>query len=173
MDAFLGMISAFGFSFTPTNWMACNGQLISISSNSALFALLGTQFGGNGQTTFGLPDLRGRTLIGQGQGPGLGMYSVGQMAGAENATLSVGNLPAHSHPMMGSNDALAQPGAAGGSLGSNARGGVNLYAAGAANQVALASPTGNTGNNQPFGIMQPFTVINYCICVAGIFPSRN
>lgn len=173
MDAFLGMISAFGFNFTPVNWMACNGQLVSIQSNSALFALLGTQFGGNGQTTFGIPDLRGRTMIGQGQGAGLGIYSIGQMAGVENATLSVGNLPAHNHIMMGSNDPLVQPGATGGSLGSNARGAANLYATGAGNPAALASTTGNTGNSQPISILQPFTVINFCICVNGIFPSRN
>lgn len=173
MDVFMGMISAFGFNFTPKGWMPCSGQLVSIASNSALFALLGTQFGGDGQSTFGLPDLRGRTMVGQGQGPGLGVYSIGEKAGAENTTLSVGNMPAHNHTMMGSSDALSQPSVAGNSLGSNARGGANLYATGAGSQVAMGSTTSNVGSSQPLSILQPFTVINFCIAVQGIFPSRN
>jgi microcystin-dependent protein len=109
MEVFLGTIMAVGFNFAPRGWAMCSGQLLSISQNSALFALLGTAYGGNGQTTFGLPDLRGRTLVGMGQGPGTGDVQLGQLWGTDNATVIVNgvasvtidaaHLPKHSHPV--------------------------------------------------------------------------
>jgi microcystin-dependent protein len=98
MDSpFIGQIQAFGFNFAPRGWMTCAGQAISISQNTALFSLLGTTYGGNGQTTFQLPDLQGRVAVGQGNGPGLSAYVIGQKAGSENTQLSIANMPAHTH----------------------------------------------------------------------------
>ncbi len=97
MEPFLGQIQAFGFSFAPRGWATCQGQILSISQNTALFSLLGTTYGGNGQTTFALPDLRGRAAIGQGQGPGLSAYTIGEVGGAESTSLTTANLPMHNH----------------------------------------------------------------------------
>lgn len=97
MDAFLGMIAAFGFNFAPRGWMACSGQLLSIQQNSALFSLLGTMYGGNGIQTFALPNLQGRVAIGQGQSPGTSNYSIGQAGGTERTSILTSNLPPHIH----------------------------------------------------------------------------
>ncbi len=96
-DPFIGQIQTFGFNFAPRGWARCDGQLLPISSNSALFSLLGTTYGGDGRTTFGLPDLRGRAALHQGQGPGLSNRNLGQRAGAENTTLTVNQMPSHNH----------------------------------------------------------------------------
>src|SRR5688572_18111229 len=98
MDEFIAIIKMFGGNFAPRGWALCNGQILSIAQNTALFSLLGTTFGGNGQTTFALPDLRGRVPIHPGQGPGLSNYSLGQQAGTETVTLTINNMPAHGHP---------------------------------------------------------------------------
>lgn len=97
MEPFMGQIMQVGFSYAPRGFMTCAGQLVGISQNSALFSLLGTTYGGNGQNTFGLPDARGRTFIGQGQGPGLPAYSLGEIAGTPSTTLLIPNMPAHNH----------------------------------------------------------------------------
>src|SRR5690625_4414253 len=97
MDTFIGTIQLFAFDFVPRGWAACNGQLLPISQHTALYSLLGTQYGGDGRTTFGLPDLRGRVPLGQGQGPGLASYAVGETGGAETTTLTTEQLPAHTH----------------------------------------------------------------------------
>src|SRR5450631_2987711 len=96
-EPFLGEIRMFGFNFNPQGWAQCNGQLMAISQNTALFSLLGTNFGGNGQTTFGLPDLRGRVPVHAGQGPGLSPYNIGEQTGTENVTLLSSQMPSHSH----------------------------------------------------------------------------
>jgi microcystin-dependent protein len=178
MDAFLGMISAFGFSFTPTNWMACNGQMVSVQSNSALFALLGTQFGGNGQSTFGIPDLRGRTLVGMGNGPGLSPVTIGQMAGTQQATIGAANMPAHNHGLSAAS--LSVYAAQGDSqspqnnfLANSAMGNSYSENGGQNSAKCIAGATDPAGGSQPISIMNPYLGINYCICVAGIFPSRN
>ncbi len=174
MDVFLGFIAAFGFNFPPQGWALCNGQLLQISTNTALFALLGTTFGGDGRTTFGLPDLRGRAAIGMGQGVGLADYPIGQVSGTENVTLNSTQIPAHAHQMIGSSEAQSAGGAGNSSLGSAGRGtGTNIYAPGATNQVPMASMTTPVGGSQPHSNMQPYLVINYCIALVGIFPSRN
>ena len=100
MDPFIGAIGAFGFNFVPRNWAACNGQLLSVNDNPTLFSLLGMQYGGDGRTTFGLPDLRGRAAISQGQGPGLSYYVMGQKGGSEYITLSEANMPIHNHALQ-------------------------------------------------------------------------
>src|SRR5262247_1539362 len=104
-EPFLGQIQPFGFNFAPTGWATCDGQILSIAQNTALFSLLGTTFGGNGQTTFGLPDLRGRVPIGQGQGPGLANYTLGQTGGQETVTLITSQMPQHTHSLVGVTEA--------------------------------------------------------------------
>ncbi|MDX6255763.1 MAG: hypothetical protein QOJ11_2097 [Frankiales bacterium] len=163
---FLGEIRIFGFNFNPRGWATCQGQLMSISQNTALFALLGTQYGGNGQTTFALPDLRSRIALGQGQGPGLSAYVIGELAGSETVTLLQSQLPAHTHaqPVTNAAASASRPNntvpAAGGSYAAAGDGGSFV-------------PTSVTGGNQPFGILPPVLVVNYCIALQGIFPSRN
>ena len=169
---FLGMIIVVPYNFAPRGWAFCSGQLMSISQNTALFALLGTTYGGNGQTTFGLPDLRGRVAISSGQGPGLSNYSLGQQAGVENVTLTTNQMPAHNHSIGASGEdgnstnpanrrLAATTGSPPPSIYSNAAADTNLQ------------PTGNTGGSQPFSILQPYLTLNYCIALQGIFPSRN
>jgi microcystin-dependent protein len=173
MEPFMGMIAMFGFSFAPEGWALCNGQLMSIQQNSALFALLGTTYGGDGVQTFALPNLQSRVPIGMGTGPGLSTYVQGQVGGEENHTLLSTEMPQHSHSMQGSNDPAAQPNAGLGSLPSNSRGGGNLYATGVNSLVPMASPTTPTGGNQAHNNTQPYLVMNYCIALVGDFPQRS
>lgn len=181
MDPILGEIRLFGFNFAPRGWALCQGQIMSIAQNTALYSLLGTQFGGDGQTTFALPDLRSRVPLGQGQGAGLSNYTVGEMAGTENVTLLSSQMPSHNHMLMGSTDAatantitksvLATP--SGTTEGSETPVSVNAYAV--ANNLTPADPNAISaaGGNQGHPNMQPFLCLNYCIAVEGIYPSRN
>ncbi len=176
MEPFLGMIATFGFNFAPRGWMFCNGQLLSISQYSALFALLGTTYGGNGQTTFALPNLQSRVPIGMGQGPGLSNYSIGQQAGSENVTLLSTQMPAHTHQMMASGEGASANVATNNSLASSSRSVPTMptiYAPGNTTPTPMASTTSIVGGNQPHNNIQPYLAINYSIAVEGIFPSRN
>ncbi|MCP9769230.1 phage tail protein [Lacihabitans sp. LS3-19] len=174
MDPLIAEIKLFGGNFAPRGWAYCDGQLLSIASNQALFSILGTTYGGDGRTTFALPDLRGRAPIAPGTGPGLTNHQLGQRGGTETNTLNVTNLPAHTHSMNASNDTASSGSPASNSLGTAARGGTVLpYAPGAANQVAMGSTTGSAGGNIPFNNMQPYLALNYIIALVGIFPSRN
>lgn len=172
---FLGQIMMAGFGFAPKYFALCNGQLLAISQNQALFSLLGTQFGGNGTTNFALPDLRGRTPIGYATSvdPGWQPPSVqiGEVGGAENVTLLTSNLPTHTHAAAATTSAGTTR---------NPRG--NLYAAPNASiygpssgpQVPLnAQSLSPTGGNQPHPNLQPYSTINFCIALSGVFPSRN
>ncbi|RYD95929.1 MAG: phage tail protein [Sphingobacteriales bacterium] len=191
-ESFMGFIAAFAFNFPPRGWASCSGQLMSIAQNNALFALLGTSYGGNGQTTFGLPDLRGRTLVGTGQGPGLSSYVTGQLGGGENTTLNINNMPSHNHTAVVNSVIIADNSVAntsspsGNRLATSPKTGsgpnattLNTYTTATSNPVSLgsaANPTvtiGNNGNNQAFSNMQPYLAINYSIATEGIFPSRN
>jgi microcystin-dependent protein len=170
-DPFLGQVQSFGFNFAPRGWAFCNGQILSIAQNSALFALLGTTYGGNGQTTFGLPDLRGRVSMHWGQGPGLSNYDIGEVAGVENVTMSQSQMPAHVH-------AEVFKVSSGGKLNTSPNGS-NIGAA----QIFTTAPldstlapvgtTAPTGNSLPLNIQQPYLCLTWCICLSGIFPSRN
>ena len=173
MEGTIAEIRMFAGNFPPKNWLFCNGQIMSIAQNTALFSLLGTTYGGNGQTTFALPNLQGRVPVGTGTGPGLSNVQLGQVAGTENNTLTVANLPAHNHTMNASSDVASTGTPAGSSLGVNARGGITPFAPGATNQVAMGSTTGSAGSNSPVNNMQPYLGMNYIICQFGIFPSRN
>lgn len=181
MEGTIAEIRMFAGNFAPRNWAFCAGQTIAIASNTALFSLLGTTYGGNGQTTFCLPDFRGRVAVGTGQGPGLPNVNLGEMAGTNTVTLSVGNLPAHNHSATVTvNVAVSNVGAD--STSPNAAYLTDtqndFYTTGAAAGLKLAGTTGTatigfTGNNIPFSIEQPYLGMNYIICQYGIFPSRN
>lgn len=166
---FIGQISMFGGNFAPRNWAFCNGQLLSIAQNSALFSLLGTTYGGNGTTTFALPDLRGRTPIHAGQGPGLSNRVLGESSGSENVTLIVSQMPSHTHAVT--------PGASSSAATSENPSGQVPAAGGAYDSAANATlqgvTSGATGGSQPHTNMPPYLVINYIIALQGIFPSRN
>lgn len=179
-DPFLGQIIQGGWNFAPRGWALCAGQILPIAQNTALFSLLGTSFGGNGQTTFGLPDLRGRVMVNQGAGPGLSPYVIGQAGGSENTTLTIGNLPAHNHPLnVATAKASLQIAPQNGVLGHSIDGAASPAAlpeiycpAGTATPVSIAG-IGPTGNNQPFSILQPYLAVTIVIALEGIFPSRN
>jgi microcystin-dependent protein len=176
-DPFIGEMRAFGFNFAPRGWALCAGQLLQISQNSALFALLGTTYGGNGTTNFALPDLRGRTMVNQGQGPGLSNMTLGQQGGTETVTLLVANLPAHNHTatLFGEN-AFADSASPTGKLLATPDP-TKIYAPSSPQpNVAMSSESivvNNTGSNTPIQIRSPFLVVNVCIALQGIFPSRN
>lgn len=178
MDAYVGEIRAVGFNFAPQNWALCNGALLPIRNNTALFSLIGTYYGGDGKTTFALPDLRGRAVVGVGQGPGLTAYSVGEATGSENHTLTMAELPPHVHNLNGtvkthngtastSNPANAYPAATGDNQYSEGPGSASM----APNAVqGTAIPA---GGSQPHSNLMPFTVVNYIIALQGIFPPRS
>ncbi len=171
MDPFLGQIQAFGFSFPPQGWAFCDGQIISIAQNTALFALLGTTYGGNGQTTFALPDLRGRSMVHVGQGPGLSPIVQGQTGGAENATLLLQNMPAHNHAVsIAVNTATGEDSLPTNKIASS----TNAFSEDVASNAFLGGVNQQTvGGGQPFPIRNPYVGIYHSIALQGIFPSRN
>ncbi len=173
MEPFIGQIQAFGFNFAPRGWAQCNGQLLPISQNTALFSLLGTTYGGDGRTTFALPDLRGRVPAHQGNGAGLTDRRIGARSGSEYNILTANQLPAHSHTVnmpVSSEDASADD-PSGNVL---ATGSENVYgSAPSAGSAYQAFNTGNAGASQSVNNMQPYLVVNYCIALVGIFPSRS
>lgn len=180
MDPFLGQISIFGCNYAPMGWALCEGQVLAINQYTALFSLLGTNFGGNGTTNFQLPDLRSRAPLGFGQGPGLSNYTIGQTGGADTVTINAASYPAHSHTLF----------AAASNATSNAPGGLleaegQTAGRGGTVNLALYSATGTTtpllaaalapaaGGNQPHNNIQPSLALNFCIALQGIFPSRS
>lgn len=145
-EAFIGSIVLFAGNFAPRNWAFCNGQILNIAQNTALFSILGTTYGGNGQTTFALPNLNGRVAIGAGNGPGLTPRSLGEMSGSEGVTLTAAQVPSGLTPVT-----------------------VDLPQTSDTQQVAKVA----AGGNQPHSNMQPYTAMNYIICLYGIYPSRG
>jgi microcystin-dependent protein len=173
---YIGEIRAFPFDFAPKYWATCSGQILSIAQNTALFSLLGTTYGGNGVTTFALPDLRGRSLISYMQGPGLSQYSLGEVAGQEGVTLTQTQIPQHTHLWKVSSDDASQNPPVNGYLAKVNRTGIGYlkgYAAPGGLAVVLGNTLASTGGSQPHNNMQPSIVLNYCIALQGIFPSRN
>lgn len=184
MEPYLGQIMMFGGNFAIRGWSLCNGQLLSISQNSALFSILGTTYGGDGRTTFALPDLRGRVAVHPGHGPGLSDYRLGEKGGVEYVTLNSAQMPSHSHAAQlkaSATDATIGTPTAGASLATpGALSGRTFTATlgydGAAPGVDLSSASilvGNTGSSQPHLNMQPFLCVNHLIALVGIFPSRS
>lgn len=197
MDSpYLAMLILFGGNFNIRGWAFAWGQILSIAQNTALFSLLGTTYGGNGQTTFALPDLRGRAALGWGNAPGLGNFDLGQMSGTPTVTLTINNMPAHNHTASGTGLTVAQsastaagttntpgntlvpavlPTIGGGPSGTVIKG----YAPQdntttlAASNVGGNLTTNLTGGSQPFSIQNPYLALNYLIALNGIFPSRN
>ena len=171
---FIGQIVAFAGNFAPRNWQFCAGQLLSVSQNAALFAILGTTYGGNGQTTFALPDLRGRVIVGSGSGPGLSPYVEGQQAGSENVTLQLNQMPIHSHMVNVQGGRGTAPSPVGGLLaGSGTTADVYAPSPASAPAVMAQSMIASAGGSQPFSVLSPYTSINYIIAILGVFPSRN
>lgn len=174
MTPFIGQIQAFGFNFNPRGWAECNGQLLPIAQYTALFSLLGTTYGGDGRTTFGLPEMRGRVMVHAGTGPGLDPRQWGQRGGAYEISLSAVNLPSHQHainlPVANTEPTVTV--AEGAYLTnqeddtySSIRTGNPIY--------GNAIITNNTGGGQPFNNLQPYQVVNVCIALTGLFPSRS
>jgi microcystin-dependent protein len=171
VDNYMSEIQIFAFPFAPRNWAQCNGQTIAISTNQALFSLLGTSFGGDGVTTFKLPDLRGRTAISNGILQGGRNYSIGQSGGEETHSLLIGETPAHSHVMQASALNADLPNADGNLLAMAGSG--QLFSTGQTSTPMANNLLTSTGNGTGHNNMQPYLVLNYCICLYGIFPSRN
>jgi microcystin-dependent protein len=170
-EPFVGQIAMFGFNFAPSGWALCNGQLLPISQNTALFALIGTYYGGNGTTNFALPNLQSTVAIHQGQGPGLSPYVIGQTGGTENVTLTSGQMPLHNHQVNANASPASGSRPAGSVLG---RPTTDIYAAAPDGSTTLNAGTiSNTGGSQPHPNLQPFLVVNFCIALQGVFPSRN
>ena len=165
-EIYLGQILPTAFQFAPKGFAQCNGQLMAIAQNQALFSLLGTQYGGNGVTNFALPDLRSRTAIGYN-----GTYPIGAVGGTETVTLNSQQLPAHVHQLAGTAASNTTRNPNGGLLGAAT---ASEYAPTGGPQVDLApNSIAAAGGNQPHENMQPYNVINYCIALTGIFPSRD
>jgi len=180
MEEYIGIIKIFGGNFAPRGWALCNGQLLSIAQNTALFSILGTTYGGNGQTTFGLPDLRGRTAVGMGQGPGLPSVVQGELAGEANHTLITSEMPMHNHTAaVNSGNASQAAATAGASVATPGtlvgRNFTSTFGFNTTTPDTALNPAtvGVSGGNQPHNNMQPYLGVNYIICLEGIFPSRN
>jgi len=191
-ESLMGEIQVYAFNFAPYQWAMCWGQIISISQNTALFSLLSTHYGGNGSSTFALPDLRSRVAIGYGQGPGLSSYVLGEAGGTETTVMTYANMPAHTHAVTGGDSVVKVSSQKGTSPSANSTthtlGGfedtLNLQATnnaygGSAPDVALntggsiSGTIGYTGSSTPFNMMQPTLGLNYCISLYGYYPSRN
>ncbi len=177
MDPFVGEIRVFGFGFAPKGWALCNGTLQSISQNTALFSLLGTQYGGDGRTTFAVPNLNGNISVGSGQGTGLANYVQGQVGGSATVSLTIPQLPAHGHALPTTTGATADTPSAsvvlGGQVGRTAG---KLYddPGSQAGHAVTMSPAlvGPAGSGAAHNNMAPYTVANYCIALQGIYPPR-
>lgn len=178
-EGFLGEIKMFGGNFAPRGWALCDGSLMPINQNSALFSILGTMYGGDGRTTFALPDMRGRTAIHPGRGPGLTDRRIGQKVGQESHTLNSNQMPSHTHAASGSlavSDEQANRDNPVGNVLAKARGGYIYQTAAPTQQMqggSVSVTVNNAGGNQAFEIMQPSLGVNYIICLQGTFPSRN
>lgn len=193
MEAFIGTIMGWAPNFAPRGWAFCQGQTLAISQNTALFSLLGTTYGGNGTTTFGLPNLGGRLPIGAGQSGGTSHYTLGEMSGTEQVTLLQSQMPAHTHSgtqlsvLIGASTSAATSSAPGASDVLAAPNGltvddvevaVNSYAPSSTQNTtlhggAVSGMVDPTGGNMPFTIVQPFLAINFIICMFGIYPPRD
>ena len=168
-EPFLAEIRIYGFNFPPRGWAQCDGQILQINQNQSLFSLLGTTFGGDGRTTFGLPELRGRTPVHLGAYNGGPSRTWGERSGEEAHVLTEAEMPNHQHSWQASNEAGDAPIPAGNLLGAFN----NAYRA-ADNNVSLApASVANAGNSQGHNNMQPYLALNFCIALQGLFPSRN
>ena len=180
-DPFVAEIRMFPFNFAPKGWAFCDGQLLPLSQNTALFSLLGTVYGGDGKSTFALPDLQGRSAMHPGQGQGLSLRDLGEISGVENITLLISEIPLHTHLPQSFNgagavdppDKFTSPPARIWTNSAFGRGGIALYKAGSNPNVQMNFlATGVTGGSLPHNNMQPYLVLNFCIALQGVFPQR-
>lgn len=175
-ELFIGQIQAVGYNWARKNTALCDGQILPIAQNQALFSLLSTTFGGNGQTTFALPDLRSRVPVSQGT-PNYGgsFYPLGLAYGAESITLNHGQLPAHTHDLNADTGAatLVRQGPSGGNVLAMSAAGVNGFSTAAPNVAMASEATGNTGGGMSHSNIQPLQVINFLIALSGLYPTRN
>jgi microcystin-dependent protein len=181
-EPFIGEVKLLAFQFAPRGYMSCQSQLLSIAQNTALFALLGTTYGGDGQVTFGLPDLQGRIPVGQGQGPGLPEYQMGEMAGTTNITLIGANLPQHIHGVGAMHVQVKASSLAATEQSADGNYPATTLAAAYsdaptqglfAGRTMVSGTTDIAGSNIPMSLANPFLCMNYSIAIEGIFPSRN
>ena len=170
-DQFVAEIRIFGFNFAPNGWALCDGQLLPISQNTALFSLLGTQYGGDGKSTFALPNLQGSAAIQQGQGNGLSERFVGETGGSQTVTLNASEMPLHAHTLSASILPADSPNPTGAYTA--APGNDNLYAAPNGVQPMASQCLPAAGGSQPHNNMQPYLTMNFCIAMQGIFPPRS
>ena len=175
---FLAEIRIVGFNFAPRGWAFCNGQIVPIAQYTAVFALVGTYYGGNGTSNFGLPNLQGRAPLHQGNGAGLTPRVIGETGGVENVTLLATQMPSHNHPAQGDstdsvNQGLTTPASNTWGVKHLARTPPPLYQSGAPNASMSATALGQTGSNLPHNNLSPYLVMNFIIALQGIFPSRN
>ena len=179
---FVAEIRIFPFNFAPTGWAVCNGQLLPISQNTALFSLLGTYYGGDGKSTFGLPGLNASvpTHVGDGQpGPGLREWFLGEQFGEEYVTLTQAEIPAHNHAMVAANTQATQASAQDAQLAKGTFGGLQaqtqakMYSAGTANTQLAPTAIGPAGGSQPHNNLMPYLTLRYCIALQGVFPQRQ
>jgi microcystin-dependent protein len=173
-DPFVAEIRIFPFNFAPKGWAFCDGQILPISQNTALFSLLGTTYGGNGQSTFALPDLQGRAPMHPGQGPGLSLYDLGQTGGSETVTLLESEIPSHAHALQGTAGIANQNSPAGTLVGRPFGGGSPYTPPAGAPLVQMALETIDpVGGDQPHNNMQPYLTLSFCIALQGVFPPRT
>jgi microcystin-dependent protein len=167
---FVGEVRLVGFNFAPVSWSFCNGQLVSISENATLYNLIGTTYGGDGQSTFGLPNLQGRIPIHQGTNSFGTTYVIGQTGGVETVTIGANQYPAHTHSLMASKNSTGSNTATGNVVNS----GLTAYTTEAPNSAMLAAQVGsNGGGNQPHSNLQPYLVLNWIIAQFGVYPSQG
>ncbi len=173
-DPFVAEIRIFPFNFAPRGWAFCSGQLLPLSQNTALFSLLGTTYGGNGQSNFALPNLQGSAAMHPGQGPGLSLYFLGETGGSETTTLLNSQIPIHNHTMKANNsDGISPSPTNNVSSGPGADRDLFWYQNGVANTVMKSDALGITGGSQPHNNMMPYLTVNFCIALQGVYPPRT
>ena len=169
-DPFLGQITMFAGNFAPRGWALCDGQFLAISQNDALFSLFGTIYGGDGRTTFALPDLRGRLPLHSGQGPGLVERRIGSRSGSESVTLVSTQLPSHTHPLQGSSSAATTPDPSGNVF---ARSSGDAYGSDFSASNMNGAAVSNRGGDQAHTNLMPFLAVNFIVALVGVYPSRS
>lgn len=172
-EPFVGEIQLFGFSYAPYHWALCAGQTLPIQQNTALFALLGTQYGGNGTTTFQLPNLCGRTPVSQGQGPGLSLYGIGETAGVNTVTLTTTEMPTHNHNLSVANGSGARSSTPSANQSLSTPGQSRIFTPGTVNTPLSPNTLTAAGGGLAHDNRQPFLAMNYSIALYGVFPSFN
>lgn len=173
MDPFVAEIRIFPFNFAPKGWAFCDGQILPLSQNTALFSLLGTTYGGDGKSNFALPNMQGNAPMHPGQGPGLSLHDLGETGGSDTVTLLESEIPSHSHSLMAGATSSTKSDPQGNSLTRIGSGATPYKAAGSAQVVMASQSLAPAGGDQPHNNMQPYLTLNFCIALQGVFPPRT